>query len=60
MQHRGGKGRANQFRPSEWEPAASHGARAPLALGTLMAGSLGSAGEDLRRHGTCALAAMAG
>ena len=37
----------------------SHGARASPAPSTLM-GALGSVGEDLRCHGTCAPVAMAG
>jgi hypothetical protein len=38
---------------------ASRGARALPAPSTLV-DALGSAGEDLRHHNTCALAAMAG
>jgi len=59
MKHRRVEGWASQFRLSGWEPAASHDARAPLAPPTL-AGALGSAMEDMRRHDTCAPAAMAG
>ena len=53
-----GKPGAGRFRSSGWDPAASGGTRAPLAPGTLV-GALGSAEEDLRRHGTCAPTAMA-
>jgi hypothetical protein len=59
MQHRGGEGRAGRFWPSGSKPTASHGARAPQALLALV-GALGSTREDLRRHGICALVAMAG
>jgi hypothetical protein len=51
--------RASRFRSSGWEPAASHGARAPPAPATLV-GAFGSAGEDLRHHDTCVPAAIAG
>jgi hypothetical protein len=59
MGHRGAKGRAGRFWLLGWEAAASHRARAPPTLATLM-GALGSVGEDLRRHGTCVPVAMAG
>ena len=42
-----------------WEPTVSRGARAPPVPAKLV-GALGSAGEDLRRHGMCAPTAMTG
>jgi hypothetical protein len=58
MQRRGGEGRAGRFWLSGQEPMANRGMRAPLAPPALV-GAHGSAGEDLRSHGTCAPAAMA-
>jgi hypothetical protein len=59
MQHRGGEDRAGQFWPLGLDPTVSRGARASPAPPALV-GSFGSAGEDLRHHGTCAPVAIAG
>jgi hypothetical protein len=54
-----GKVKACRFQTSRWDLVASGGVRAPPAP-TMLMGALGLAGEDLRRHGTCVPAAMAG
>jgi len=56
LQHRGGEARGQSIPVIG---VGSGGTRAPPAPGTLV-GALGSAEEDLRHHGTCAPAAMAG
>jgi hypothetical protein len=59
LKHREREGRVSRFQASRWELAASRGARALPTPATLV-GALDSAGEDLRRHDTCAPADMAG
>jgi hypothetical protein len=59
MQHRTVEGRVGRFQTSGWEPTVSHDAWAPPAP-PMLVGAHGSAKEDLRHHGMCAPAAMAG